>query len=144
AKVVGILNASTLTLPADTIGSLPSIIQKLVDPSLTGATAGATAPILDLVIASSDGVTPPVDVNLLGLNVTTSNIDARLFAKTGDGQVLGNLLYNIANLANPGGAAGLLNLLNQLGAGNETATGNTSGSAAGDGTTEAQRLLQLQ
>ena len=70
---------------------------------LIAPAAGATAPILDLVIASTDGTSPPVDVDLLGLVVTTSNIDAHLSAETGDGQVLGNLLYNVANLPNPAG-----------------------------------------
>ena len=47
--------------------------------------------------------------------VTTSNIKAQIFAQTGDGQVLGNLLYNVANLLNPGGSVNLLTILNELG-----------------------------
>jgi hypothetical protein len=70
--------------------------------------AAATTPVLDLSVA-------PVHVNLLGLVVTTSNIQAQLLAQTGDGQVLGNLLYNTANLLNPGGAPSLLAILNDLG-----------------------------
>ncbi len=70
------------------------------------------------MIASQDGTSPPVNVDLLGLIVTTSNIDAQLSATTGDGQILGNLLYNVANLANPNGSGGLLALLNALGSGN--------------------------
>ena len=42
-------------------------------------------------------------MELLGLSITTSNIEAHLTAQTGDGKVLGNLLYNLANLADPGG-----------------------------------------
>ncbi len=57
---------------------------------------------------------PPVDVDLLGLHVTTADIYARLFAKTGNGQILGNLVYNTANLLNPGGSLTLLSLLTQL------------------------------
>ena len=53
--------------------------------------------------------------NLLGLTVTTSNIQAQLIAQTGDGQILGNLLYNVANLLNPGGSLSLLTILNLLG-----------------------------
>jgi hypothetical protein len=56
-----------------------------------------------------------VNVNLLGLQVTTSNIQAQLIAQTGDGQILGNLLYNVANLLNPGGSINLLTILNGLG-----------------------------
>ena len=72
--------------------------------------------VLNLVVASPNGSTaPPVDVNLLGLKVTTSNITARLSAKTGDGQILGNLLYNIANLLDGKQSLTLLALLTQLG-----------------------------
>jgi hypothetical protein len=46
--------------------------------------------------------------------VTTSNIQAQLLAETGQGQVLGNLLYNVANLLNPDGTTTLLLLLTQL------------------------------
>ncbi|MBV9126241.1 MAG: hypothetical protein JO112_23065, partial [Planctomycetes bacterium] len=53
-------------------------------------------------------------VNLLGLDVTTSNITAQLLAQTGNGQILGNLLYNIANLLNPNETTTLLFLLVQL------------------------------
>ena len=58
---------------------------------------------------------PPVDVNLLGVVVTTSNIQVQLYAQTGDGLILGNLLYNVANLLNPGGSLNLLTILGQLG-----------------------------
>ena len=115
-KVVGILNASNLILPLTALNSLTGALQTLADPNLVNATGTASTPILNLAIASPDGSTPPVDVNLLGLEVTTSNIMAQLLAQTGNGQVLGNLLYNVANLLNPGGAVGLLTLLNELGA----------------------------
>ena len=82
---------------------------------MINATGTATAPILNLAIASTDGTTPPVDVNLLGVVVTTSDIQAQVLAQTGDGQILGNLLYNVANLLNPGGALSLLTILNALG-----------------------------
>jgi hypothetical protein len=48
------------------------------------------------------------------LVVTTSDIDAELWAQTGDGQILGNLLYNVANLLNQGNVTSLLFLLTQL------------------------------
>ena len=63
--------------------------------------------ILDLVIARPDG-SPPVTVDPFGLNVQVGGIDAELSARTGDGLVLGNLLYNVANLVNPGGPAALI------------------------------------
>jgi hypothetical protein len=114
AKVVGVLNVVELVLPTDILSLLPSVLQTLASPILITPTPGATTEILDLVI-SSDTAGPPVDVDLLGLNISTSNIDASLSATTGDGQILGNLLYNAANLLNPGGATTLLSLLAQLG-----------------------------
>jgi hypothetical protein len=44
----------------------------------------------------------------------TSTIDASVTAVTGDGLILGNLLYNTANLLNPNGSTTLLFLLAQL------------------------------
>jgi len=118
AKVVGVLNASSLTLAPSVLGALPSVLQTLASPTLTApaGTTSSTTPVLDLVIASPDGgSTPPVDVDLLGLRVTTSNVTANLSARTGDGQILGNLVYNVANLLNPGESSTLLLLLSQLG-----------------------------
>lgn len=114
-KVIGVLNASTLTLPANAVGSLSPVLQQLTSPTLVNSSGtSATVPILDLAIASPSGGTP-VNVNLLGLDITTSNIEAQLLAQTGTGQILGNLLYNLANLLNPGGVAGLLPILGELG-----------------------------
>jgi len=116
AKVVGLLNASSLMLPADVLGTLSSALQQLALPNLITAAPGATATVLDLVLASSDGTTPPVSLDLLGVHVTTSDVKATLSAKTGDGLVLGNLLYNVSNLLNSGSLAGsLLSLLGLLG-----------------------------
>jgi len=56
-----------------------------------------------------------VDVDLLGLKITTSNIRAQLLATTGEGKVLGNLVYNVAHLLDPGGSLNLLTILGQLG-----------------------------
>jgi hypothetical protein len=143
ARVVGVLNAADLVVSPLLVSALPPAIQTLLDPVLV-APAGSSAPILDLVIASQDGTTPPVDVNLLGLNVTTSNIDARLFATTGDGLILGNLLYNVANLANPNGTGGLLALLNALGAGNLDSTAGSDGGSLSGTTSAPQQLLQIR
>ena len=116
AKVVGVLNASSLTLPSDVLSTLSTALQTLALPDLIAATPGATATVLDLIIASSDGSSPPVSLDLLGLLVTTNDINAKLAARTGDGQMLGNLLYNVSNLLNPGpGGSGLLSLLGLLG-----------------------------
>jgi hypothetical protein len=103
AKVVGILNATDLVLPPGAIAGLSQVLQTLALPDLVTAEPGATVPVLNLVIASPDGNSPPVDVDLLGLKITTSNIRAELIATTGEGQVLGNLVYNVAHLLDPGG-----------------------------------------
>ena len=143
AKVVGVLNSAKLTLPASALSSLPPALQTLASATLTAPAAGSTAPILDLLIASSDGTSPPVNVDLLGLNVTTSNIEAHLSAVTGDGQILGNLLYNLANLADPGGPAGLLNLLNLLGSGALNSPGTIVGGSVTPTATEPAELLTI-
>ena len=52
--------------------------------------------------------------DLLGLVVTTSDINVQLQAQTGDGQILGNLLYNVSHLLDQGNGASLLFLLTQL------------------------------
>jgi hypothetical protein len=143
ARVVGVLNAASLTVPTALVSALPPALQTLLGPTLV-APAGSSAPVLDLVIASQDGTSPPVDVNLLGLNVTTSNIDARLSAVTGDGQILGNLLYNVANLANPNGSGGLLSLLNALGSGNLNSTAGATGGSLSGTTSAPQQLLQIK
>ena len=143
AKVVGVLNTADLTLPASAIDALPNVLQTLVSADLTAPAPGSTAPILDLMISSADGTSPPVNVDLLGLVITTSNIEAHLSAVTGDGQVLGNLLYNLANLADPGGPAGLLNLFNLLGAGDLDSTIATVGGAVTPTATAPEELLTL-
>jgi hypothetical protein len=119
AKVVGALNASTLTLSAGAISGLTPALQALTQPTLINPTLGASTPVLDLVLASP-GSTPPTTVDLLGLSVASNNVNAKLLAHTGDGQILGNLLYNAVNLANPNGSASL-NKLRQLIASGSTA-----------------------
>jgi hypothetical protein len=115
AKVVGVLNASDLTLAPGAVAGLSPVLQSLTSDTLVNTSGTpASVPVLNLAIASTDGTTPPVDVNLLGLNITTSNIQAQLTAQTGPGNILGNLLYNAANLLNPGGGVNLLGILGQL------------------------------
>jgi hypothetical protein len=115
AKVVGVLNAADLSLAPDILQMLSPALQQLALPGLITATPGAEAQILDLVISAGDAGSPPVSVDLLGLLVTTNDVNAELSARTGDGQLLGNLLYNVSNLLNPGLGRGLLNLLALLG-----------------------------
>ena len=46
----------------------------------------------------------PINLNLLGLLVRTNEIDLRIEAQPGAGNLLGNLLCGITNLLNPNGA----------------------------------------
>ena len=85
-----------------------SALQTLAIPDLITAAPGATASILDLVIASTDGTLPPVSLDVLGVLVTTGDVNVELSARTGDGQILGNLLYNVSNLLNSGSSASTL------------------------------------
>jgi len=114
AKVVGVLNAADLTISQSVVNELPEVLQTLLSPILISPNPGATTQILDLMIASPDGTTPPVMADLLGLVVTTSDIDAELWAVTGDGQILGNLLHNVAHLLDSGNPLSLLFLVTQL------------------------------
>ncbi len=110
------LNATSLILPTNALAALSQTLQTLALPNLINTSGSpASSPVLNLDIASETGSAPPVDVNLLGLVVTTSNIHAQLTAQTGDGQILGNLVYNVSHLLDPGGALGLLTILNTLG-----------------------------
>lgn len=55
---------------------------------------------------------PPLNLDLLGLNLTIGHIDLELSAHTGQGLILGNLLYNVSNLLNSGSSLStLLHLL---------------------------------
>jgi hypothetical protein len=112
ARVVGILNVTNLVLPDGAVDALAPVLQTLSLPTLVTPTAPATSPVLDLEIAAPNG--PPVDLDLLGLRVTTSDIRVRLDATTGDGQILGNLVYNVSHLLDPGGTLNLLTILAEL------------------------------
>jgi hypothetical protein len=74
----------------------------------SATTAVAACSILHLVLG-------PIDLNLLGLHVTTNQIVLNITAEPGAGNLLGNLLCDVANLLNgpsplpPGPLANLLN-----------------------------------
>ncbi len=83
-----------------------------LSPNQTGTTA---CPILQLQLN-------PINLNLLGLQVTTSAICLDITAMPGSGNVLGNLLCNVADLLN--GGLSLSQILG--GAGTGTLPGLTS------------------
>jgi hypothetical protein len=142
AKVFGVLNNADLVLSSTVIDALPAAIKTLAEPLLTAPAAGATAPILDLMIVSADGQSPPVQVDVLGVSITTSDIQAHLSARTGEGQILGNILYNLANLADPGGPSSLLNLFTLLGS-DTTSTVTTTGGSVAPAIDAPEELLTL-
>lgn len=103
AKVVGVVNASSLTLPAGAVSSLPPALQALA--ARVPGRATAALPIIDV-----GGGAAPGTASVLGLQAAGSTAHATLSAQPGDGQVLGNLLFNVAS----GGGSPLVRLLDAL------------------------------
>jgi hypothetical protein len=91
------VNRSNVVLPAAVTGAGPS----------TGASASQLPPIpgacqiLNLVLG-------PINLNLLGLVVRTNQINLRIDAVPGNGNLLGNLLCGLTGILNPTGALGQL------------------------------------
>lgn len=71
--------------------------------------ASGTCQILNLTLG-------PLDLNLLGLRVQLNQVNLKVTAEQGSGNLLGNLLCQVAKLLDgPGRAVGrLVNLLNQV------------------------------
>jgi hypothetical protein len=70
------------------------------------AAVTASCPILNLVLG-------PLNLNLLGLQVTLNQVILNITALPGAGNLLGNLLCDVAGLLNPG-AGGLTGVLDEL------------------------------
>jgi len=87
-----------------------------VSATPAAATPGST-PILHLHLA-------PINLNLLGLQVKTSDICLNIDASSGQGQLLGNLLSGLANALNGGGTLG--GFLGTLGGGTGGVTGTVN------------------
>jgi len=83
-------------------GVVTSILQTV---SAAVGTVTGSCPILHLDIG-------PINLNLLGLQITTNQIVLDITAQSGPGNLLGNLLCSVANLLNSPGP--LANLLNQI------------------------------
>jgi hypothetical protein len=69
--------------------------------------AAASCSILHLVLG-------PINLNVLGLQVTTNQIVLDISAIPGAGNLLGNLLCDVAGLLNTNPTQGLVTLLNQI------------------------------
>jgi hypothetical protein len=98
------LKARTVRLPASALGAGDGSGAKASQvPPIPGA-----CQVLNLVLG-------PINLNLLGLVVRTNQINLRIDAVPGAGNLLGNLLCSITNLLNPDGALGpLTGAINQL------------------------------
>jgi hypothetical protein len=98
------VSRKNVVMPASVAGAGPS----------SGASASQVPPIpgacqiLNLVLG-------PINLNLLGLVVRTNQINVRIDAVPGAGNLLGNLLCGITGILNPTGALGqLTGALNNL------------------------------
>jgi len=120
AAIAGQLTAiGTVTAINNTKTAVSTVAVPVTSITQTAAVAAAvtqqqqaSCPILHLEIQ-------PININLLGLVITTDAIVLDIVAVPGDGNLLGNLLCAIAGLLNPNGTlSGILNqlvgLLNQL------------------------------
>ena len=96
------VKARTVRMPASVLGAGSGAKASQVPP-IPGA-----CQVLNLVLG-------PINLNLLGLSVRTNQINLRIDAIPGAGNLLGNLLCSVTNLLNPDGALGpLTGAINQL------------------------------
>ena len=91
--------------------AIPASVQQSMIPGVAKS-AAVTCPVLHLVLG-------PLNLNLLGLNVSLNQVVLDLTAVPGAGNLLGNLLCSVSNLLNGTPVSGqqlsgLLNIVNQL------------------------------
>lgn len=94
----GVLNG-TIT---SATGTVTQVTNQLV--TLPVSSVSATCPILNLVLG-------PLDLNLLGLTIHLNQVVLNITAVSGAGNLLGNLLCDVANLLNGGNLGSILNTL---------------------------------
>jgi hypothetical protein len=94
----GVSHLATVTTP---------VSKSSTSTASPAAAAAAACPILHLTLG-------PIDLNLLGLSVTTNQIVLDITAIPGAGNLLGNLLCDVAGLLNTSPTTALVNLLNQV------------------------------
>lgn len=88
-------------------GQTQSVVVNNVAAPVTAATA--SCPILSLTLG-------PLHLDLLGLVIDLNQVNLNITAQPGPGNLLGNLLCDVANLLNSNGGAltSITNLLNQI------------------------------
>ena len=100
-QAVGTLTGQIRDAAGTVLGTVATLIT-------TPVTATGTCDILHLTLG-------PLHLDLLGLVVDLNQINLDITAQSGAGNLLGNLLCQVAGLLDNGGpAAGIANLLNQL------------------------------
>ena len=97
-----------VVMPAAVTGAGPAALPTVASTSQQLPNIPNSCQILNLRLQ-------PITLNLLGLVVRTNDINVRIDAVPGNGNLLGNLLCSITNLLNPGGGLGpLTTAINQL------------------------------
>ncbi len=100
----GVFNG-TLTSATGVVTPLNNVV---ASSAITGAATPAACNILSLTLG-------PLHLDLLGLVVDLNQVNLNITAQPGSGNLLGNLLCNVARLLDNGQALnGLTNLLNNL------------------------------
>ncbi|HET9184409.1 MAG TPA: hypothetical protein VFP59_19990 [Candidatus Angelobacter sp.] len=94
-----------------TVTNAAGQVQNIVINGVTAPVTAATAacPILSLTLG-------PLHLDLLGLVIDLNQVNLNITAQPGPGNLLGNLLCDVANLLNSNGGAlsSITNLLNQI------------------------------
>lgn len=117
-----VLNVTSFANQGGTLTALGTVTTQLTD-TLTGVTQTVTQNVaVPVLLPSSTGscqilnlVLGPINLNLLGLVVTTNQINLNITAQSGPGNLVGNLLCAVSNLLNNGGpVSGLVGLLNNI------------------------------
>ena len=102
-NATGTLTGNVLDRAGNVIGSIGSVPVSVPLTAINGS-----CPILNLTLG-------PLHLNLLGLHIDLNQVVLNITAQSGPGQLLGNLLCDVANLLNNGGTLqAILNDLNQI------------------------------
>jgi hypothetical protein len=96
-----IIATGTLTGTKTVNGTTSAVTQTVTLPLIS---ATASCPILSLTLG-------PLNLNILGLQVTLNQVVLNITAVPGAGNLLGNLLCDVANLLNGSNLSGLLTTL---------------------------------
>jgi hypothetical protein len=92
-----------------------AVTSRVANPTVApGAATAQTLPDIPGACQILNLRLQPITLNLLGLVVRTNDINVRIDAVPGNGNLLGNLLCGVTNLLNPGALTGPLGQLTQI------------------------------